>query len=71
MSHTITVRITDDLARWLRDTARRIGVPKSRIVREHLELARDRDREEQRFMRLAGAIRGPGDLSTRKGFSSS
>ncbi len=67
MSNTLTVRIPSDLAEWLDQTARNTGVPKGRIVREQLEKAR-KDTEKP-FLRLAGAIDGPSDLSTRKGFS--
>ena len=67
MSNTITVRLPEDLAKWLEHTARRTGVPKGRIVREELEKARGSARRP--FLRWAGAIAGPGDLSTRKGFS--
>ena len=67
MGDTITVRLPEDLAEWLRETARKTGAAKGRIVREELEKAR---RAEKRgFMRLAGAVAGPKDLSTRKGFS--
>jgi predicted transcriptional regulator len=68
MGHTITVRLTEDLARWLDDAARRSGVPQGRIVREALEKARAAS-ARQSFLRLAGTVRGPRDLSTRKGFS--
>jgi predicted transcriptional regulator len=67
MSNTITVRIPSDLAQWLDETARKAGVPKGRIVRDELEKARRS--ESQPFLRLAGAIDGPANLSTRKGFS--
>ena len=67
MSNTITVRVPEDLAEWLNDAARRTGVPKGRIVREELEKARIS--QKRPFLRLAGAVAGPADLSTRKGFS--
>lgn len=67
MSNTITVRIPGDLAEWLAETARKTGVPKGRIVRDQLEKARRS--EEQPFLRLAGMVAGPANLSTRKGFS--
>jgi hypothetical protein len=67
MSNTITVRIPEDLAQWLDETARKTGVPKGRIVREQLEKARQSG--GQPFLRLAGAVDGPINLSTRKGFS--
>jgi hypothetical protein len=67
MSNTITVRLPDDLAGWLDAASRKAGVPRGRIIRDQLELARRR--EKQPFLRLAGSIDGPRDLSTRKGFS--
>jgi hypothetical protein len=68
MGHTITVRLTKELAAWLEQAARKTGVPQGRIVRDQLERARGNS-SHQSFMRLAGVIRGPRDLSTRKGFS--
>ena len=67
MSNTITVRLPEDLAKWLEQASRKTGLPKGRIVREELERARNSARRP--FLRLAGAIDGPGNLSTRKGFS--
>jgi predicted transcriptional regulator len=67
MSNTLTVRIPDDLAQWLDETARKTGVPKGRIIREELEKARKA--EGRPFMQLAGIVTGPPNLSTRKGFS--
>ena len=67
MSNTVTVRLPEDLAKWLDSTARRTGLPKGHIVREELEKARKSARRP--FLGLAGAIAGPSDLSTRKGFS--
>jgi hypothetical protein len=67
MSNTITVRLPEDLAGWLEATSRKAGVPRGRIIRDQLELARRR--EKQPFLRLAGSVEGPRDLSTRKGFS--
>jgi predicted transcriptional regulator len=67
MSNTLTIRIPDDLAQWLDETARKAGVPKGRIIREELERARKS--EGRPFMRLAGVIDGPVNLSSRKGFS--
>jgi hypothetical protein len=67
MSNTITVRLPEDLAKWLDHTARKRGLPKGRIIREELERARNS--ANRLFLRLAGAMVGPSDLSTRKGFS--
>ena len=67
MSNTITVRLPEDLAEWLNTTARKTGLPRGRIVREQLERARGS--EARPFLRLAGAVAGPKDLSQRRGFS--
>jgi predicted transcriptional regulator len=68
MSHTITVRLDGALAQWLEDTARRTGRSQGQVVREQLERARS-EKRQPRFMRLAGCLEGPADLSSRKGFS--
>ncbi len=70
MSQTITVRLTKELAAWLEQVAAKMGVSQGRIIRDQLEKARARS-SSQSFMRLAGAVRGPRDLSSRKGFSRS
>jgi hypothetical protein len=59
MSNTITIRLPEELADWLKSTARKTGVPVGRLVREELERAK----------RFSGSIDGPPDLSSRKGFS--
>jgi len=70
MSHTISFRLTKELAAWLEETAARTGVSQGRIIREQLERAKSGDAVRP-FMQLAGSIRGPRDLSSRKGFSRS
>jgi len=67
MSNTLTVRLPEDLAQWLDQAARAAGVSRSRIVR--MELDRARKSAKKPFLRLAGAVGGPANLSTRKGFS--
>jgi predicted transcriptional regulator len=67
MRKTITVRLPDDLADWLSETAHKTGVAQGRLIREELERAKTADKRS--FMRLAGAVNGPADLSRRKGFS--
>ena len=67
MNNTITVRLPEDLAEWLDSASRKAGVPRGRIVRDQLQLARQR--EKRPFLRLAGSIEGPRNLSARKGFS--
>ena len=68
MNDMITLRLTEELAAWLKSTARKTGVPVSRLVREQLERAMQ-ETENKSFMRHAGAIDGPADLSSRKGFA--
>jgi len=69
MGHTITVRLDKPLADWLQEQSRKTGESQGKIVRDQLERAKASSR--QSFMRLAGAVRGPKDLSRRKGFSRS
>ena len=70
MSHTLTIRLTDELLAWLKETSRLTGVPMGKLVREQLETAKANS-GKQRFLRPLGAIKGgPPDLSSRKGFSS-
>jgi hypothetical protein len=68
MGHTITVRISEELAEWLARVAARTGVPQGQVVRDQLEKAKSA-RAGQPFMRLAGSVHGPRNLSSRKGFS--
>lgn len=67
MGNTISVRLPDDLAEWLTTTAARTGVSQGKIIRQQLEKAREL--EDRPFLRLAGKIAGPADLSSRKGFT--
>jgi hypothetical protein len=68
MSQTITIRLNKELAEWLEGTAARTGVSQGHLIREQLEKARGA-KASRAFMRLAGVVRGPKDLSQRKGFS--
>jgi hypothetical protein len=71
MSQTLTIRLTDELLAWLKETSRRTGVPMGRLVREQIEHARANG-GKQRFLRHVGAFNGgPPDLSSRRGFSRS
>ncbi len=71
MSHTLTIRLTDELLEWLRERSRQSGIPVGRIIREQIESAKSNG-GKQRFLRHAGAIKGGApDLSSRKGFSRS
>ena len=68
MSNTITVRLPEELAEWLSAKARESGVPAGRIVRQQLERAKA-ESGSQRFLKHAGKISGPLDLSAQKGFA--
>lgn len=68
MSHIVTVRVSKELADWLKDASRITGLPITRIVRDHLERARTQELDRP-FLRLVGQMSGPADLSSRKGFS--
>jgi predicted DNA-binding protein len=70
MSRTFTIRLTPELAEWLDETARQTGVPAGRIVRQQLERTKA-EAGNQAFLRHAGKISGPRDLSSRKGFNRS
>ena len=71
MGNTFTVRLPAELAQWLRNLARRRGVPQSQIIKDNLENARQATPDKP-FMKLAGSIQGlPRDLSRRKGYSRS
>ena len=67
MSSTVTVRLPQDLADWLRENARRRGLSQSQIINDHLEKARN-GAPTRAFMSLAGTVDGPKDLFQRKGF---
>jgi predicted DNA-binding protein len=69
MSVTLTVRLPEEIAEWLKDSAKRTGMPVNRIVREHLERAKEQQ-SDKLYLRFAGRLKGlPRDLSTRKGYS--
>ena len=69
MSVTFTVRLSEKVAEWLQDTAKRTGLPVNRIIREHLERASEQENDAL-YLRFAGKLKGlPRDLSRRKGYS--
>jgi hypothetical protein len=68
MGHTLTIRLTEELLAWLKETSQKTGLPVGRIVRQQLEAAKSSG-GKQRFMRHVGALSGPPDLSSRKGYS--
>jgi hypothetical protein len=68
MSQTITVRLDKELSSWLEKTAARTGISQGQIVRSQLEKAKASSGDKP-FMRWAGVMNGPKNLSSRKGFS--
>lgn len=68
MSHTLTIRLTPELAEWLQEASKQSGLPQGQIVRDQLEKAKATGARKG-YMRLAGSLRGARDLSGRKGFS--
>jgi len=67
MSNTITIRVPEELSRWLEEESRLTGLPKGQIIREQLELSRTR-KARQPFLDLAGSIAGTPGLSRKRGF---
>lgn len=67
MRNTISVRLPEELAEWLQNTAAKTGVSQGKIIRDQLEKARTR--EDRPFLRFAGRVSGDARLSLRKGFS--
>jgi hypothetical protein len=69
MSTTITVRLESDLADRLKRAAAKSGLSHGQIVRDQLRKAMCAGPEGKSYMRLAGSVSGPKNLSQRKGFS--
>lgn len=67
MSNTITIRLPEELDQWLEEESHKTGLPKGRIVRQHLEASRTR-KACQPFLDLAGSIEGKPGLSRKRGF---
>jgi len=68
MMRRIAIRLSNGQMTWLRQESRRTGTSIASLVRRQLEQAKERS-EEKPFLRRAGAVAGPSDLSMRKGFS--
>jgi len=67
MRNTLTVRLPEDLSEWLEQTAKASGMSRGAIIRNELEKIRRSSGKP--FLRLAGTVDGPADLSMRKGYS--
>lgn len=69
MSKTLSIRLPEELALWIEEQARLTGRSRGTLVREALERARSTG--DKPFMKWAGTVEGPSDLSQRRGFSRS
>jgi len=68
MRHTLTIRLSDELLDWLKETSHQTGIPVGGPIRQQLERAKS-NAGKQLFLRHLGAIsRGSPDASSRKGF---
>ena len=70
MSNTLTIRVSEDLLKRLREKSRRTGLPVGKVVREFVEAGLSDEGNQQVWKKYAGIIKGgPRDVSSRKGFS--
>ena len=69
MGNTLTIRLPQELLERLREKSRRAGLPVGRIVRQAVENSLQQD--EPAWMKYAGTMSGPKNLSSRKGYSRS
>ena len=67
MSQSITIQLPQSVAKWLAKTAKKTGVAAEELAARELERAKLYE-EKKPFMRLAGILDGPADLSEREGF---
>jgi predicted transcriptional regulator len=67
MSTTLSIRLPDDLADWIKSTAENTNQTQGEVVRQELEKARQTSTEKP-WMKFAGAVSGPKDLSMHEGF---
>jgi hypothetical protein len=68
MNQAITIQVPAELSEWLDTEAKRSGVSQGKFVRDQLLKARS-ETHSKKFMKLAGTVNGPKNLSQRKGFS--
>jgi hypothetical protein len=70
MRKTLTIRLGEEQEAWISRLSKQTGRPRGESVRQQIDRAMAEPRA-QRFMRLAGTVSGPPDLSRRKGFAPS
>jgi Ribbon-helix-helix protein, copG family len=68
MNATLTIRISEELARALQEEARQSGLTKGEIARQAIEERLRRKGKLSVMQRHFGAMRGPADLSTNKAY---
>lgn len=68
MSNTLTIRLPEDLNRWLEEESKATGMSKGGIVKEQLERLRT-TKARQPFLDLAGSVKLDPKLSRKKGFA--
>jgi len=64
---TLTISLPEDAAAWLQENSVRTGRTADEFVLEQIKKARV-DEDEKPWMKLAGCVSGPRDLSMREGF---
>ena len=69
-SNTLTIRLPEELLKRLQERSRRTGLPLGRVVRQSLETTLEEENEPA-WMKYAGTLSGPRNLSSRKGYSRS
>ena len=67
MTQSLTIKVTKPIARWLKKAAWENGVAAGEFAARELERAKLC--AEKPFMRMAGILDGPADLSRREGFA--
>jgi len=68
MGTTLSIRLSEELAQWVAEQAKATGRSQGSLVKEALQKIRQAEQSKP-FMKLAGSVDGPEDLSRRKGFS--
>lgn len=66
--HTLTIRLSEDLAVALREEARQSGVAQGEIVRQAVASRLQTARVPATMSRHFGTVRGPADLSTNRAY---
>ena len=68
MGDTLTIRLSDELAKALRRAAREAGIPRGELVRRAIAERLRRSESPSVMSRHFGTMRGPADLSTNKAY---